>query len=506
MKKTLLNVTACVVLSCLTASAADFEVDGICYNIIGENAVEVTANKTTAYAGEVTVPAQVVNDGTTYAVTAVGAEAFSMCFTLTKVTLPESVTLIDKEAFYFCATLADVNFPAAVTEIGEKAFMMCSKITELNLPAGLKTIGKEAFISCFGNTAINIPDAVVTMGEYAFYNNSAAKTLTIGAGLKSLPDYAFAMCSGLTDVAIPEGVESLGKYSFSSCSGMKSVKLPSTLKRIDNYAFKDCTALSDIDFPDGVEYVGRNIFGKTAWETAQPEGLILIKDYVAYLQNSTLPEGSEVTLPATVRVLAGSAFERQVKLKSITLPESLVSIGAYALNYCNSLESLTVPDNVVEIGDNAMQYCISIASLSLGAKLAYIGANAFSAVMAKEITSYNPVPPTVADVAVFDIDVYTDAKLSVPGGSMEAYKSAAVWEQFVNVEAIPGTDGIADAEADGCGIAVGADGTVTSACGGEVAVYTCAGALVARGSSPRITVPGLYIATDGKTSRKIAVK
>ena len=50
----------------LTLSAADFDVDGFCFNIIGDNEVEVTSRDTDKYAGEVFIPSTVINNGTTY--------------------------------------------------------------------------------------------------------------------------------------------------------------------------------------------------------------------------------------------------------------------------------------------------------------------------------------------------------------------------------------------------------------------------------------------------------
>ena len=56
-----LAVLAVIVTACsFTASAYDFMVDSICYNIIGENQVEVT-RRDVKYSGEVIIPATVVN-------------------------------------------------------------------------------------------------------------------------------------------------------------------------------------------------------------------------------------------------------------------------------------------------------------------------------------------------------------------------------------------------------------------------------------------------------------
>lgn len=71
-----------------SAAAYDFTVDGVYYNITGDNTVEVTSKTTSSggYTGEVTVPASVTNGGVNYQVTAVGDKAFYVCSNVTGVT------------------------------------------------------------------------------------------------------------------------------------------------------------------------------------------------------------------------------------------------------------------------------------------------------------------------------------------------------------------------------------------------------------------------------------
>ena len=76
----------------LTASAADFVVDGISYNVIGDNEVEVTKHDEGKYEGEVIVPGSVTYDGVTYQVTRIGAAAFSYSTDLTLVAIEEGTT------------------------------------------------------------------------------------------------------------------------------------------------------------------------------------------------------------------------------------------------------------------------------------------------------------------------------------------------------------------------------------------------------------------------------
>ena len=93
-----------------TATAHDFEVDGIYYNKNGDKATVTFrgssySSYSNEYTGEVVIPASVIYDGITYPVTTIGKYAFKACRSLTSVTIPESFVIIDYCAFYDCITV-----------------------------------------------------------------------------------------------------------------------------------------------------------------------------------------------------------------------------------------------------------------------------------------------------------------------------------------------------------------------------------------------------------------
>ena len=104
-----LAAAAVLLLSAATASAHDFEVNGIYYNINSDGtSVSVTFKGSSydsyanEYSGAVTIPASVTYSGKTYSVTSIGSHAFEDCSGLTSVEIPNSVTSIGGYAFAYC--------------------------------------------------------------------------------------------------------------------------------------------------------------------------------------------------------------------------------------------------------------------------------------------------------------------------------------------------------------------------------------------------------------------
>ena len=131
-----------------SASAADFEVDGICYNVMNENEVEVTSPDSVKYAGEVFIPATVVHNGTTYQVTRIGNKAFYSCKELTLVDIPEGITSIGDNAFAYSSKLENVELPNSLVSIERYGFYGCTSFTTFHVPRNLAQFGDRALIGC----------------------------------------------------------------------------------------------------------------------------------------------------------------------------------------------------------------------------------------------------------------------------------------------------------------------------------------------------------------------
>ena len=152
------------------ALAYDFEVDGICYNILSETTCKVAYKNFSEghYEGSVTIPEQVTYNGITRVVTAIGDFAFNGCENLTNIDIPNSVTTIDSYAFLNCTNLKSVSIPNSVTTIGIEAFSGCISLTNIDIPNSVTTINNNAFQNCTNLKSISIPNSITKIFPNTF--------------------------------------------------------------------------------------------------------------------------------------------------------------------------------------------------------------------------------------------------------------------------------------------------------------------------------------------------
>ena len=401
-------------LTTLSATAHDFEVDGIYYNINGTEAT-VTSG-TNEYASDVTIPKTVIFGGTTYSVTSIGDYAFYNCSGLTSITIPNSVT----------------------------------------------SIGNNAFEGCSSLTSITIPNSVTSIGDYAFYNCTGLSSITIPNSVTDIGDLAFSSCSGLTSVTIPNSVTHINYGAFCGCSGLTSINIPNSVTSIGQGAFDECYSLASITIPNSVTHIGGNAFHHTAWFDNQPDGLVYV-GLVAYTYKGTKPAETSITIAEGTLGIADIAFWGCENLSSITIPNSVTSIGISAFYETAWFDNQ--PDGLVYAGLVAYGYKgtmpagtnISIAEGTLGiaggafsdpgltsivipSTVTSIGCEAFLNRGLTSVTCLAITPPNLSNTSglfPFPSHVTNKATLYVPRESLSAYQAADNWKDFSEIVGIP---------------------------------------------------------------------
>ena len=385
-------------------------------------------------------------DGTAYTITALGVEAFWGCGSyLTAITLPDGLESIGSRAFYYCASLTAIDIPSSVTSIGEEAFRSCTSLKDVTLPDGLESIGSYAFNSCTSLTAIEIPSSITSIAENTFGGCTSLKDVTLPDGLESIGSYAFRDCTRLTAIEIPSSITSIGTSAFNGCTSLAAVTLPEGLQSIGVAAFRNCSALTSIDIPASVTSIGKSTF-----------------DGCTSLAAATLPEG--------LQSIGEYAFQNCSALTSIKIPGTVKTVGMCSFQDCSGLASLELAEGVQKLGSSAFRDCSALTQVTLPASLTEVGIRVFGGHGPSIVfTSLATTPPD--HNGGYPLGELAGVTLYVPQGSLEAYKSAFGWKDYL-IYAIQATLSPAAhtfaAQAQGYGDVAPATFTVTNSTGGSI--------------------------------------
>ena len=390
-------------LGITSASAYDFKVDGIYYDI---NADETTVSVTyktensyaSSYSGEVAIPQSVTYNKKNYSVTNIGERAFYLCSGLTSITIPESVASIGSWAFSNCTGLTSIIIPESVTSIGDQAFLCCTGLTSIIIPNSVTTIGRQAFLYCFGLTSITIPKSVASIGNQAFSDCSGLQSIVvteentsysssegvlfnkdktaliqypggksgaymIPSSVTSIEPDAFRGCTGLTEVTIPNSVTTIGDFAFLGCHGLASVTIPNSVTTIGSGAFHCFDLQSIVVAEENMSY-------------SSSEGVLFNKDKTVLIQYPRRKSGAYV-IPSGVTTIGDYAFDNCTGLTSIIIPESVITIEEGAFYYCTGLTEVTIGESVTTIGAGAFSGCTGLTSVTIPESVTTIGFAAF---------------------------------------------------------------------------------------------------------------------------------
>ena len=406
--------------------------------------IETSTNKLIVGCKNTTIP---------NSVTSIGDYAFSYCSGLTSVTIPNSVTSINEYAFSGCYGLTSVTIPNSVTSIGEYAFSGCSGLTSVTIPNSVTYIGGYTFSRCSGLTSVTIPNSITYIGNGIFFNCSGLTSVTIPNSVTSIGESAFDYCSGLTSVTIPNSVTSIGEAAFFGCSGLTSVTIPNSVTSIGEAAFFGCSGLTSVTIPNSVTFIGKYAFadcsGLTSVTVDKNNGTYDSRDNCnAIIETSTnklIVGCKNTTIPNSVTSIGDRAFEGCSGLTSVTIGNSVTSIGKYAFAGCWGLTSVTIGNSVTSIGDYAFTDCSGLTSVTIGNSVTSIGYDAFRGCSGLTKLVSLAVEPPICGRGAFEKVDKTTCQLLVPEESINKYKTADQWKEFLNTL---GYDGVDDVSVD----------------------------------------------------------
>ena len=187
-----------------------------------------------------------------------------------------------------------------------------------------------------------------------------------------------------------------------------------------------CTGLTSFNIPSGVNSIGQYAF-------AECTGLTSIK------------------VPQDVRNIWASTFEGCTYLASVEFPEGLSGIWENAFKGCESLTSIVIPNRVTRIEYDAFAGCAGLKTITIGSMVETIGEGAFNnCEMITQITCLATTPPVCADEIFEGLDK-SACTLIIPEGTLDDYKNAPVWGDFLMEEHDITTIGFVEDDENGNG-------------------------------------------------------
>ena len=243
-----------------------------------------------------------------------------------------------------------ITFNKNVTALGENAFTICTSLTNITIPNSVTSIGNYAFSGCTSLASIIIPNSVITIGERGFYHCTSLTNITIPNSVSEIGETAFYGCSSLTNITISDGVKNIKTDAFGYCTALTSITIPNSITSIEPGVFKGCALLSNITVEEG----------NSVYDSRENCNAII------ETTSNTLISGCKNTIiPNSVTTIGKSAFLACSSLTDITIPNSVTSIEYYAFGHCTSLTEITIPSSVSKIGDSAFWECNSLSKVNV---------------------------------------------------------------------------------------------------------------------------------------------
>lgn len=523
-----------------SATAYDFEIDGIAYTITSLTDLTVCVDHLTKDTSKINIPENVEYKSKKLTVTSLNKGAFKNNSTLSEVILPNTITSIGDEAFYNCKYLRNINLNSNLKSIGDGTFYNCKNLKNINLNSNLESIGNEAFAQS-GLISIEIPTSISFLGDGAF-KMTRIKKISLPDNISKIPNYCFQECSQLQYVFPSSTLSRIESHAFENCILLKHISLPE-LSYIGEYAFSGCAKLEEFtlstyklepsilwncprltkltigsrtsELPYKERYYTNTITEETlgyyfehsivhcnSWCKGY-DHLTGIKRFI--IEDSDKP----FSIKSFVREHLGQAGAERAPFSNLDLNYYYVGRPLkditkwkdyYGYEHKTSTEQGTGKIKKLEIGG----YCTEVPyfyqamdTLKLGAKInRFELGNLYKKDIVKiECLATTPPECTGYPTSDFPTYVYTDAILYVPYGSKEAYAKAEVWKNFWNIYELENNDsGVTTIKSD--------QGD------SKYCVYSLTGILIGKSYSMEdvYNLPkGIYILINGSKRFKIKV-
>ena len=123
--------------------------------------------------------------------------------------------------------------------------------------------------------------------------------ISIPSNISKIDDEAFSNCQNLCSIELSSNLHEIGYHSFWCCSSLVKIVFPEGLHKIGEGAFAGCSRLEEIEFSIGLREIGYAAFNNTKWYENQPNGLIIINDFL-YKWKGEMPSEYHLSIPPSM--------------------------------------------------------------------------------------------------------------------------------------------------------------------------------------------------------------
>ena len=366
------------------------QIGGYCYRQSSDSTFTLCFNLNNSEMIE--IPEEVLYNGRTFTVDAIGDYAFWNNHDIIILVIPRMIRVLGVGAFSGCNNLKEITVMSSELSMGNKAFD-CTSIEYL---ACMSEIPPSGNASCFpewiyDNCILAVPTSSVSLYKGTEPWSKFSKTISFDSDLVINNEFCYYLTEDhgvcafryfgtgqhvtvpdtliIDDIAYP--VEIISDYLFEGHSEINSVTLPATLRHIGAYAFGNCSNLNGIVFPDSLEYIGDNAFAfcSQLTEIVLPNSVTHIGDQVFYGDTQI----KQAKLGNGITEIPHQAFYNCRGLMQISLGDNLQSIGRQAFFFCEKLDSLFIPPSLSSIDINCFVFCSQLKHVFISDLAAWCG-------------------------------------------------------------------------------------------------------------------------------------
>ncbi|MGN1258449.1 MAG: leucine-rich repeat protein, partial [Candidatus Limisoma sp.] len=271
-----------------------------------------------------------------------------------------------------------------------------------------------------------------------------------GNGQSNDMDSVFTDCKSLVSVTsiLPPEISKIGYSCFDGCESLTTLSLPQTDYLINETAFRNCAALESLDLAN-VTSIGTKAFNgcnaltsislSTRLDAALPVASEDAFD-ASHFTNIELKVPDEKYQTFFADDFWGKFSIKHPSLfafKKVTDGYS-VSKSEYALDE-DFVGMLEIPakyesGDVVAIEENAFNVKNGLTGVTIPEGVESIGANAFAGCSGINTVINKRTVPLTEDACPYSAFYSYDGTLTVPFGSLDAYKNTAPWSNFSSIE------------------------------------------------------------------------